>query len=73
MKVSLAACALSDKLEAQRKLKALEYRRKEKRQRLFQAQDEVDQQRETLIGKIEAQLRQRHEVQVLFRVRWKLA
>jgi adenine-specific DNA-methyltransferase len=72
-KVSLAAGALTDKLEAQRQLKALESRRKEKRQRLFEAQDEVDEQRETLIEKIEAQLRQRHDVQVLFRVRWKLA
>ena len=72
-KASLAAAALSDKLAAQKHLKSLETRRKEKRQRLFEAQDDVDQQRETLIGKIEAQLRQKHEVQVLFRVRWKLA
>lgn len=72
-KVSLAAGALSDKLNAQRQLKALESRRKEKRQRLFDAQDEEDEQRASLIGKIEAQLRQTHQVQVLYRVRWKLA
>lgn len=71
-KASLAAVALSDKLAAQKHLKGLEARRKEKRQRLFDAQDDVDQQRETLIGRIEAQLRQKHDVQVLFRVRWRL-
>ena len=70
-KVSLAAGTLSDKLEAQ--LKTRESRRKEKRQRLFEAQDEVDEQRDVLIGKIEAQLQQRHKVEVLFHVRWRLA
>ena len=66
------AGTLQDKLEAQKKLKSLEGTRHKKRRELFDAQDEVDKKRDGLIGQIEGQLRQRHEVMPVFTVRWRL-
>jgi adenine-specific DNA-methyltransferase len=50
----------------------LENNRKEKRKRLYEAQDEIDGRRDELIGKIEGQLSQRKTMASLFSVRWTL-
>jgi hypothetical protein len=44
----------------------------ERRRSLFDAQDEIDGQRERLIGEIEGKLRQGSTLKPLFNVRWNL-
>jgi len=63
---------LEEKVHAQRQIKELEKRRNSLRKNLFQAQDEVDAQKEQLIEKIEALLKQKIETEELFSIRWKL-
>lgn len=63
---------LSEKVEGQRRLKTLEQRRHAKRRRLFDAQDEIDGRRETLIEEVEARLQTESKRVELFRLRWTL-
>jgi ERCC4-related helicase len=67
-----AALSLEDKLAGQKKIKALEAQRNDKRRTLFDAQDQVDKQREQLIGTIEGKLTQKVENRLLFIIRWKI-
>lgn len=62
--------ALAEKVAIQRKIKDLEARRKQKRQNLFEAQDEVDNKKEKLISKVERMLDQKVEQISLFTFRW---
>jgi hypothetical protein len=71
-RTATAALTLEDKLAGQKQVKALEQQRNAKRRSLFDAQDEIDRQRERLIADIEAKLQQRTSLIELFRVRWKL-
>jgi adenine-specific DNA-methyltransferase len=71
-KVAALAASLAEKLEAQKQIKSLESNRKEKRKRLYEAQDEIDSRRDELIGQIEVQLGQKKSVSPLFGVRWTL-
>lgn len=66
------AQTLGDKLAGQKQVKALEARRTEKRRSLFDAQDKVDQQREAVIGGMEAKLVQKSQSTTLFTIRWKV-
>ena len=70
---SRGAALLEEKLAAQKRIKALEAQRNEKRRSLFDAQDEVDAQRQRLIDAIEAKLVQKTSHADLFTVRWSLA
>jgi len=63
---------LEGKLTGQKQVKALEQQRSAKRRALFDAQDEIDRQRERLIAEIEGKLQQGTYLIELFRVRWKL-
>lgn len=67
-----AAPSLQEKLEAQKQIRALESERNQRRRALFDAQDEIDSQREVLISQTEALLQQKVELQTLFTLRWKL-
>ena len=69
---SQAATALTEKLAAQKRLKQAESERNKKRRELYDAQDEIDQQREVLIAKIEGQLKMEHKVTPLFILRWEM-
>ncbi|MBX3421797.1 MAG: DEAD/DEAH box helicase family protein [Pirellulaceae bacterium] len=71
-KVAALAASLNDKLEAQKLIRTLESTRKERRKRLFEAQDEIDSQRDELIARIEVQLGQKKSVSPLFTIRWRL-
>ena len=62
--------ALTEKVAIQRKIKDLEAKRKQKRQNLFEAQDEVDNKKEKLISKVERMLDQKVEQISLFTFRW---
>ena len=72
-RTATAALTLEDKLAGQKQVKALEQQRNAKRRALFDAQDEIDRQRERLIAEIEGKLQQRTSLIELFKVRWKLA
>lgn len=63
---------LDEKLAGQKQIKALEAQRSQKRRSLFDAQDEIDRQREQLISDIEAKLQQQVSQTRLFSIRWKL-
>lgn len=67
------AVDLVSKLAGQKQVKALELARNQKRRSLFEAQDEVDSQRDKLISEIEAMLEQRSNLKSLFKIRWSLA
>jgi adenine-specific DNA-methyltransferase len=72
-RAATAAPTLEEKLAGQKHIKALESQRNEKRRSLFDAQDEVDRQRDRLIAEIEGKLIQSVSLQSLFRIRWRLA
>ena len=62
---------LEEKIEAQRLVKDLEKRRSEKRRSLFEAQDEIDAQKERLFDEVEQALRQKKATEeTLFNIRW---
>ena len=63
---------LEVKVVAQRFVKDLEKKRSEKRMKLYQAQDEVDEKKETLLSTIEKMLAQKIRQEKLFTIRWKI-
>ena len=63
---------LSEKVEAQRKIKDLENKRAEKRNALFSAQDEIDSRKEDLLSSVERMLNQKVEQKALFTLKWEL-
>jgi hypothetical protein len=63
---------LDEKIKAQRQIKELEKKRNKMRLELYQAQDEIDTQKETLISQIEARLRQQIDRKPLFRIKWRV-
>lgn len=69
-RAATVASTLEEKLAGQKRIKALEAQRNEKRRTLFDAQDEVDRQREELIAAIEGKLKQSTRTEELFSVRW---
>jgi adenine-specific DNA-methyltransferase len=71
-RASVTALTLEEKLESQKKIKAIEAQRNDKRRSLFEAQDAIDRQREILIDKIEGKLQQHNNDTVLFHLIWKL-
>ena len=69
-RAATAALTLEEKLAGQKQVKVLEAQRNLKRRSLFDAQDEVDRQREGLIAQIEGKLQQQIEEFQLFVLRW---
>jgi len=63
---------LEEKLVIHRKIKELEAERSRKRRALFEAQDEIDRQKDDLISHVEAQLHQQIEQEELFTIRWEV-
>ena len=71
---SAASClALAEKLASQRLIRDLEGKRNQKRRDLYEAQDSIDRQRETLIQSIERQLTFQTNEKRLFLVRWRIS
>jgi adenine-specific DNA-methyltransferase len=68
-----AALTLEEKLDAQKRIKALETKRNQKRRSLFEAQDQIDEQRGKLIARIESKLVQEAVSKSLFSLCWRLA
>lgn len=71
-RAATAALTLEGKLTGQKQVKALEAQRNQKRRSLFDAQDDVDRQRDQLIAQIEGKLTHRSELQRLFTIRWRV-
>jgi len=71
-RAATTALTLEEKLAGQKQIKALEAQRNQKRRSLFDAQDQVDKQREELIAQIEGKLAQVTRLENLFRLRWQL-
>ncbi|MDO8526482.1 MAG: SNF2-related protein [Deltaproteobacteria bacterium] len=62
--------SLEAKVKVQRAIKDMEKKRNEMRKRLYEAQDEVEANKEQLLNRVETQLRQKSSVEPLFTVRW---
>lgn len=71
-RTATTALTLENKLNGQKQIKALEAQRNQKRRSLFDAQDELDRQRDELIARIEGKLQQYVRSQALFQLRWRL-
>ncbi len=63
---------LDQKLKTQREIKDSEKKRNEMRRKLYEAQDEVEAKKEKLLELIEAQLKQRSNIETLFTIGWKI-
>lgn len=70
---ALAAVTLEQKLAAQKGVKALEQERKHKRRDLFEAQDEIDDQRDRIIDETEGRMAHQTSLTTLFTIRWRVA
>ena len=71
-KTAASAMSLASKLEHQKHLRDLEQARNAKRRSLYEAQDKIDEQRDTLIKKVEKQLKCTVTNIKLFTVQWSL-
>ena len=71
-KAASVSMSLASKLEHQKKLRELEQSRNAKRRSLYEAQDSIDEQRDTLIRKVEKQLQCTVKNTKLFAVKWSL-
>lgn len=63
---------LDAKVKAQRTIKDLEKKRSEKRQHLYEAQDLIDERKETLLDEIERRLKQQQKSTHLFTIKWNI-
>lgn len=64
---------LAEKVELQKQVKALEAKRNDKRRQLFEAQDQIEREKDQLLEKIEGNLEPRVEFEELFTIRWKVS
>jgi len=71
-RAATTALTLEEKLAGQKLIKSLEVQRNQKRRSLFDAQDQVDKQREELIAAIEGKMSQNTRSENLFFLRWRL-
>lgn len=71
-RTATVALTLDDKLAGQKQIRVLEGQRNQKRRSLFDAQDKVDEQRDSLIARIEQRLAQNTTAEQLLALRWSL-
>ena len=71
-KSATIAASLQDKLHWQKTQRELEMKRTKLRRELFDRQDEIDMQRNELIGQLEGQLEQQVQVKKLFEIKWEI-
>lgn len=63
---------LDEKVKAQRQIKDMEKKRNGMRLNLFKLQDEADERKEKLIEEIEGRLKQRINVDEIFKIKWQV-
>jgi len=61
---------LEEKVHLQKKVKTLESKRNEKRRQLFEAQDQIEREKDQLLAKIEANLEPKVQIEEIFTVKW---
>lgn len=71
-KSATIAASLQDKLHWQKTQRELEMKRTKLRRELFDRQDEIDMQRNEMIGQLEGQLEQKIAMKKLFMIEWQL-
>jgi ERCC4-related helicase len=71
-RAATAALTLEEKLAGQKRVKELEAQRNAKRRSLFDAQDQIEAQREALISEIEGRLVQSATLATQFVLRWEV-
>ncbi len=69
-KAKRLAADLESKIAAQKRINELEQQRNHKKRTLFDAQDDIEQKKDTLIADVESRLRQQTSRETLFSVRW---
>jgi ERCC4-related helicase len=72
-RAATAGLTLAAKVDGLKQVKVLESQRTQKRRSLFDAQDDVDRERDKLIANMESQLEQQCDLQCLFTIRWSLS
>ena len=72
-RTAVTALTLEEKLSGQKLIKSLEAQRNFKRRSLFDAQDQVNKQREELISVIEGKMNQSTRSDQLFSIRWTIS
>ncbi len=63
---------LQTKIAAQKRINELEQSRNQKKRSLFDAQDQIEQRKDSLIGEIEARLQQHTERESVLTIRWRV-
>ena len=63
---------LEKKLQIQRIVKKLESKRSDMRKKLYEAQDEIDKQKENLLDEVEGRLKQNISEEELFTIKWRI-
>jgi superfamily II DNA or RNA helicase len=71
-KEARTAATLEAKLELHRRARDLETERGRRRRDLYEAQDDVERQKDELIAKVESRLQQRVSEEALFTIRWEV-
>lgn len=72
-KAKRMAVDLQSKVAAQKRANELEQQRNHKKRSLFDAQDQIEQRKDTLISDVEARLQQQTSRKEVFTIRWTLA
>ena len=72
-KAKRLAIDLQSKVAAQKRVNELEQQRNQKKRTLYDAQDQIETRKDTLISDVEARLQQRTAIKEVFTVRWRLA
>jgi len=63
---------LESKIAAQKRINELEQQRNHRKRTLFDAQDDIEQKKDTLIAEVESRLKQRTSRQEIFAIRWRV-
>ncbi|WP_206662981.1 SNF2-related protein [Pseudomonas sp. Sample_9] len=71
-RTAATAATLEEKLRYQKKQRELEGKRSKLRRELFVRQDEIEEERNSLIDKLEQQLQQQVKEQTLFTIEWEV-
>ena len=69
-KAKRLAADLQSKIDAQKQINELEQQRNHKKRSLFDAQDDIEERKDSLIADVEARLQQRTARQEVFTIRW---
>ena len=72
-RTAAVAARLAEKLHWQKRQRQLEDKRKQLRRRIFDRQDEIDDQRRQLIDELEGRLLRQERVTQVFALQWELA